>query len=91
LHVWGSFADIAQGEAPPSTFYEPWGIAIGPDGSVYVADTWNHRIQKFTAKGEFIKMWGYFGQAEQPDGFWGRVCRRRRRAGTRLTQAINGS
>jgi len=71
LHVWGSFADIAQGTAPTSTFYEPWGIAVGPDGSVYVADTWNHRIQKFTATGEFIKMWGYFGQAERPDAFWG--------------------
>ena len=71
LHVWGSFADLAQGAAPGGTFYEPWGIAVAPDGSVYVADTWNHRIQKFSPEGEFLTMWGYFGQAEQPDGFWG--------------------
>ncbi len=71
LHVWGSFADIASGEAPGGTFYEPWGLDIGPDGSVYVADTWNHRIQKFTPEGEFINMWGYFGQAETPFAFWG--------------------
>lgn len=71
LHTWGSFADVASGQAPGGTFYEPWGIAVGPDGSVYVADTWNHRIQKFTAEGEFITMWGYFGQAETPDAFWG--------------------
>jgi len=71
LHVWGSFADITQGSAPGGTFYEPWGIAVGPDGSVYVADTWNHRIQKFSPEGEFLTMWGYFGQAEQLDGFWG--------------------
>ena len=71
LHVWGSFADITQGPAPGGTFYEPWGIAVGPDGSVYVADTWNHRIQKFSPEGEFLTMWGYFGQAEQLDGFWG--------------------
>ncbi|NLG74078.1 MAG: TIGR03663 family protein [Chloroflexi bacterium] len=71
LNVWGSFADSSQGSAPPGTFYEPWGIAVGPDGSVYVADTWNHRIQKFTPEGEFITAWGYFGQMETPDAFWG--------------------
>ena len=71
LHEWGSFADLALGPAPGGTFYEPWGITVAPDGSVYVADTWNHRIQKFTAEGEFLTMWGYFGQAEQFDGFWG--------------------
>ena len=68
---WGSFADIALGPAPGGTFFEPWGIAVGPDGSVYVADTWNHRIQKFSPEGELLSMWGYFGQAEQLDGFWG--------------------
>jgi DNA-binding beta-propeller fold protein YncE len=36
-----------------------------------VTDTWNNRIQKFTADGKFIKMWGYFGQAEKPEAFWG--------------------
>jgi uncharacterized protein (TIGR03663 family) len=71
LQVWGSFADATKGTAPGGTFYEPWGIAIGPEGSVYVADTWNHRIQKFSASGEFIKMWGTFGQAETPTAFWG--------------------
>jgi DNA-binding beta-propeller fold protein YncE len=71
LHTWGSFADASKGEAPGGTFYEPWGIAVDNDGFVYVADTWNHRIQKFTPEGEFIKMWGYFGQAERPDAFWG--------------------
>ncbi len=71
LYVWGSFADVSKGPAPGGTFYEPWGIAVAPDGSVYVADTWNHRIQKFTPEGEFITMWGYFGQGEAPDALWG--------------------
>jgi len=71
LHSWGSFADSSVGAAPPGTFYEPWGIATGPDGSVYVADTWNHRIQKFTHEGKFITQWGYFGQGESGDAFWG--------------------
>ncbi|NMB87123.1 MAG: hypothetical protein GYA17_02110 [Chloroflexi bacterium] len=71
MDVWGSFADVSQGSAPGGTFYEPWGIAVAEDGSVFVADTWNHRVQKFTADGQFVQMWGYFGQAEQPDAFWG--------------------
>ena len=71
LNAWGTFADAAKGDAPGGTFNEPWGLTVGKDGSVYVADTWNHRIQKFTADGQFLKMWGYFGQAEAPDAFWG--------------------
>jgi streptogramin lyase len=72
LQVWGTRADISQGEAPGGTFNEPWGIALGPDGSVYVADTWNYRIQKFTADGKFVTMWGFFGQpSDAPEGFYG--------------------
>jgi predicted membrane-bound mannosyltransferase/sugar lactone lactonase YvrE len=57
--------------APPSTFNEPWGVAAGPDGSVYVTDTWNHRVQKFNASGEFLGTWGTFGQGTQQDTFYG--------------------
>lgn len=71
LHVWGGFGDATRTAAPGGLFNQPWGIGLGPDGSVYVADTWNHRVQKFTAEGEFVTMWGYFGQGEQPEAFWG--------------------
>jgi DNA-binding beta-propeller fold protein YncE len=71
LHAWGTFADISKSDAPGGTFYEPWAVAVGKDDSVFVTDTWNHRIQKFTADGKFLKTWGFFGQAEKPDGFWG--------------------
>jgi uncharacterized protein (TIGR03663 family) len=43
---------------PDGTFNEPWGVAVAPDGSIYVADTWNHRIQHFKPDGTFIKSWG---------------------------------
>jgi predicted membrane-bound mannosyltransferase/DNA-binding beta-propeller fold protein YncE len=71
LHEWGSFADGVSIETADGTFNEPWGIAVGPDGSVYVTDTWNHRIEKFTSTGQFIRTWGYFGQGEAPDAFYG--------------------
>jgi predicted membrane-bound mannosyltransferase/DNA-binding beta-propeller fold protein YncE len=71
IRSWGMYAPVDSGNAPGGTFNEPWGIAVGPDGAVYVADTWNHRIQKFRADGTFITMWGVPGLAEQPNQFWG--------------------
>jgi DNA-binding beta-propeller fold protein YncE len=71
LHSWGKFGDINTNAAPGGTFNQPWGIAVGPEGSVYVADTWNHRVQKFSPEGDFLAMWGFFGQAESPKAFWG--------------------
>lgn len=71
INAWGSFASVDAGDAPGGTFNEPWGIAVGPDGSVYVADTWNYRIQKFTADGKFLTMWGSPGTADANETFWG--------------------
>jgi uncharacterized protein (TIGR03663 family) len=74
LNAWGSYSgsDVSlAGNAPVGTFNEPWDVAVGPDGTVYVADTWNNRIQKFTPDGQYLTSWGFFGQAETPDAFWG--------------------
>jgi DNA-binding beta-propeller fold protein YncE len=44
-------------------FCEPWGVAVGPDSRVYVADTWNHRVQVFASDGRFVAKVGSFGQS----------------------------
>jgi sugar lactone lactonase YvrE len=58
--AWGSRAPD-NAAPPPNTFSQPWGIAVDKSGNVYVADTWNHRIQKFDANGKFVTTWGTNG------------------------------
>ncbi len=36
----------------------PWGIGIAPNGNIYVADTWGHRVQMFTPDLKFSNVWG---------------------------------
>jgi uncharacterized protein (TIGR03663 family) len=72
INEWGSLTPEKQAPPAPGTFNEPWGITVDAQGNVYVADTWNHRIQKFTANGEFITQWGTGGvSTDGPDRFWG--------------------
>jgi uncharacterized protein (TIGR03663 family) len=65
IREWGSTCKLDTGEGcangGAAQFNEPWGIAVGADGSVYVSDTWNHRVQKFTNDGQFVTSWGTFG------------------------------
>ncbi len=45
-------------------FNQPRGIAADLTGSIYVADTWNHRIQKFDSSGKFLRKWGGQGTSD---------------------------
>ncbi len=56
LKIWGRSGSGA-GE-----FKDPKDIAVSPDGHVYVADSQNHRIQKFDLNGQFITEWGKRGE-----------------------------
>jgi uncharacterized protein (TIGR03663 family) len=71
LNTWGSLTTTVDQAPPEGTFNEPWGITVGPDGSVYVADTWNHRIQKFSPDGSYITSWGEFGLPDVDNAFYG--------------------
>ncbi len=69
LAVWGP-ADAAAAPAEPGTLNEPWGVAVAPDGSVWVADTWNHRVQKFGPDGQLLVVVDALPDAAQPN-FYG--------------------
>ena len=68
LNAWGSYGNVMDGEVPGGLLNEPWGVAVGPDGYVYVADTWNHRIQVFTPDGDFVSMWNTLYVGSTQDG-----------------------
>jgi sugar lactone lactonase YvrE len=42
-------------------FKNPAGVAVDTKGNVYVADEYNHRIQKFDSNGDFKLAWGSKG------------------------------
>jgi len=82
LTQWGSQCNLADGRGcadglGQGQFQEPWGIAVAPadapcPGCVYVADTWNHRIQAFDGRGTFLGQWGSYGQtADDPYVLYG--------------------
>ncbi len=56
--VWGSYGS-GDGQ-----FISPRGVATGWGGSIYVADTGNHRIQNFTEFGKFVTKWGSYGSGK---------------------------
>ncbi|XP_015523719.1 RING finger protein nhl-1 isoform X2 [Neodiprion lecontei] len=45
-------------------FTWPRGLAVGPDNSIVVADSSNHRIQVFDGNGNFVKEFGTYGSGE---------------------------
>lgn len=42
-------------------FNAPAGVAVDGSGNVYVADTGNNRVQKFTSTGAYLTQWGTAG------------------------------
>ena len=61
LASWGTAGTL------PGQFSAPASLALDAAGNIYVADTYNHRVQVLDGSGAFVIMWGLFGS--QPGQF----------------------
>jgi DNA-binding beta-propeller fold protein YncE len=55
------------GANPGGTFYAPTNVAVDRQGNIYVADTWNYRVQVLGPGGRFNRMFG--AQGDRPGEF----------------------
>ncbi|MGQ0741068.1 MAG: NHL repeat-containing protein [Alphaproteobacteria bacterium] len=46
----------------PAQFDGPGGVAVAPNGDLFVADFYNQRIQRLHAHGAFVRQWGTTGE-----------------------------
>ncbi len=59
----GELVDTLGGPgAGPGEFNNPGGIAVGPEGHLFIADFANHRVQELNRDGGFIRQWGTTGE-----------------------------
>ena len=56
------------GPATSATLSGPKGVALAPDGSLYIADTENHAIRKVDTKGVITTLAGTGERGDGPDG-----------------------
>jgi len=59
---------IVDATGAQARFYQPWGLVLGLDGNIYVADFDNHRIRKVTPQGVVTTVAGN-GNGTRRDGF----------------------
>ncbi|HUL98352.1 MAG TPA: hypothetical protein VLU24_02740 [Mycobacterium sp.] len=57
----GKFGSQGSGDGQ---FFDPEAVAVDQRGTVFVADTGNHRIEKVTGTGTFLLQWGSMGSAD---------------------------
>jgi DNA-binding beta-propeller fold protein YncE len=83
LRVWGWGVDDGSNEFQTCTsgcqiglrgsgdgqFIAARGVAADSSGNVYVVDSENHRIQKFTGDGTFLTKWGSYGDGPGQFGY----------------------
>jgi len=73
INMWGTHGMTeGQAEGQPFRYWGPRDVAIGPDGNVYITDTGNKRVLKYTPNGKFLGQFGGKGsdkgQLDEPVG-----------------------
>ncbi len=64
--AWGGYG------TQPGQFNAPAGVAVASDGTIYVADTNNHRVQRLAVDGTVLAVWGELGSGQgQMNHPWG--------------------
>ncbi len=58
----------ADGPVATARFNSPYAVVLGPEGELYVADTYNHTIRKITAAGVVSTVAGLAGSRGYADG-----------------------
>lgn len=58
-------ANAGQGKLVTEYGGPSGGIVASPDGTIYVADTWGHRVVAYNSEGQFINAWNA-GPKEKP-------------------------
>lgn len=62
-HIVSSQLQFGTFGAEPGELNEPLGVCVSAAGDIYVADTFNHRVQVFNKAGEPLCTWGEAGSA----------------------------
>jgi DNA-binding beta-propeller fold protein YncE len=55
---------LGDSQDPAGTFHTPTDLAVGEDGSLYVYDESNARIQRLSRSGEVLAVWGRDGSGD---------------------------
>lgn len=64
--AWTRPEDQNWADSTKGTFNVATAVATGPEGRIYVADFYNHRIQVFSAAGDLLTTFGEQGTGEAP-------------------------
>jgi hypothetical protein len=80
IRMWGAYGKQPNGitdmrakhldDPNNPRFDTPHGIAISPDGLLYIADRGNNRIQIFKEDGTYVTQWVYQPQTKWPGSVW---------------------
>ena len=70
--AWGHYASTNGELGEQGVFWGARALAVNSQGDIYVTDTGNKRIQKFSPDGQFLGQWGGYGvepgQFDEPVG-----------------------